>query len=48
MRDSGAYNDETGPSLVTVLEERFGLKLESAKVPVKKLIIDHAEKPVLQ
>ncbi len=43
-----AYNDDTGPSLVTVLEERFGLKLESAKIRVKKLIIDHVEKPVLE
>ena len=43
-----AYNDESGPSVVTVLEERFGLKLESAKIPVRKLIIDHVEKPVLR
>jgi uncharacterized protein (TIGR03435 family) len=35
----------TGPSVSSLLEEQFGLKLESQKVPVKFLIIDHAEKP---
>ena len=41
-----SYSDDSGPSLVTVLEERFGLKLESTKIPFKKLVIDHVEKPV--
>ncbi len=33
------------PSLFTALQEQLGLKLESAKAPVKILVIDHAEKP---
>jgi uncharacterized protein (TIGR03435 family) len=35
--------DSTKPSLFTALQE-LGLKLESQKVPVQMLIIDHAEK----
>ena len=33
------------PSLLTALPEQLGLKLESAKGPVKTLVIDQAEKP---
>ena len=38
------YNDDTR-SIFTVLEEQFGLKLESQKVPLKVLVVDHVEKP---
>jgi len=34
-----------GPSIFTAVEEQLGLKLESTKVPVDVLVIDHAEKP---
>jgi uncharacterized protein (TIGR03435 family) len=43
----GSFNEDTGPSLVTVLEEMFGLKLEPMKVPITVLVIDHVEKPVV-
>ena len=34
-----------GSSIVIGLEEKLGLKLESAKGPVQVLVIDHAEMP---
>lgn len=34
-----------GPSIFTVLQEKLGLKLESQKVPVEIIVIDHAERP---
>lgn len=37
--------DPNGPSLATALQEQLGLKLESKKVPVEIIVIDHAEKP---
>jgi uncharacterized protein (TIGR03435 family) len=39
--------DATGPdaSIFVVLEERFGLKLESGRGPMEMLIIDRAERP---
>jgi uncharacterized protein (TIGR03435 family) len=33
------------PSLFTAVREQLGLKLESTKLPVDVLVIDHAEKP---
>lgn len=37
--------DTAGPSIVTVLQEQLGLKLETGKAPSEILIVDHAEKP---
>ncbi len=36
---------DAGPSIYTVLEEQLGLKLQSAKAPVKSLMVDHAQMP---
>lgn len=36
---------DAGPSIFTALTEELGLKLESAKGPVKVLVIDHVEMP---
>jgi uncharacterized protein (TIGR03435 family) len=41
--DAGA--ESAWPSLFTALEEQLGLKLESAKGPVKVLVIDSVSKP---
>ncbi len=38
-------NAETFPDLFTAIQQQLGLKLESAKLPVDVLVIDHVEKP---
>jgi uncharacterized protein (TIGR03435 family) len=40
-------DDQSGPSIFTALEEQMGLKLESKKVLQRAMVIDHAEKPIL-
>jgi uncharacterized protein (TIGR03435 family) len=37
--------DTSAPSIFTAVEEQLGLKLTSAKGPVKTLVIDHVEPP---
>ena len=37
--------DSAGPSLFSAMQERLGLKLESAKGPVTVFVIDHVERP---
>jgi uncharacterized protein (TIGR03435 family) len=37
--------DSAGPSLYSALQEQLGLKLESRKVPVQVLVIDHVQPP---
>jgi bla regulator protein blaR1 len=37
--------DSSGPSIFTAIQEQLGLKLESRKVPVEMLVIDHVEAP---
>jgi len=34
-----------GPSIFTALQEKLGLRLESRKVPVEVIVIDHANRP---
>jgi len=40
--------DSVGPSLFQAIQERLGLKLEAAKGPVAVVVIDSAEKPVVE
>jgi uncharacterized protein (TIGR03435 family) len=42
-QDNGAV--ESGPSLVTAIQEQIGLKLEPTKGPVETIVIDHVEMP---
>jgi uncharacterized protein (TIGR03435 family) len=42
---SPAPSEESSPSIFTALQEQLGLKLESAKGPMKTLVIDHVERP---
>ena len=37
--------DDSGPSMTMAVQDQLGLKLESAKGPVRTLVIEHAEKP---
>lgn len=43
--DNSTSQSYAGPSIFTTLKEQVGLKLESARGPVKVLVIDHAEMP---
>ena len=45
MEAAAASAPSNDPSLFTALQEQLGLKLESRKVTVDVLIIDHAELP---
>jgi uncharacterized protein (TIGR03435 family) len=38
-----APKSDSGPSIVTAVEEQLGLKLESGKAPVDVLVVDHIE-----
>ncbi len=42
---AAAPDDSNGPSVFTLLEEKWGLKLESQKAPLDVLVIDHVERP---
>ena len=42
---AGGAPADSGPSILTALEEQLGLRLEPAKGPVQVLVIDHAEMP---
>ena len=43
--DDAPSSDSSGPSIFTAIQEQLGLKLESRKVPVEMLVIDHVEAP---
>ncbi len=43
--DDAPPPDASGPSIFTAMQEQLGLKLESRKVPVEMLVIDHVEAP---
>ena len=34
-----------GPSIFTALQEKLGLRLESKKVPMEIIVIEHANRP---
>jgi uncharacterized protein (TIGR03435 family) len=38
-------DDAAGPSIFAALQEQLGLRLESAREPVKLFVIDHVERP---
>jgi uncharacterized protein (TIGR03435 family) len=37
--------DQSGPTIITALQQTLGLRLENAKQSVDAIVIDHAEKP---
>jgi bla regulator protein blaR1 len=43
--DDAPPTDSSGPSIFTAIQEELGLKLESRKVPVEMVVIDHVETP---
>ena len=43
--DDAPPPDSSGASIFTAIQEQLGLKLESRKVPVEMLVIDHVEAP---
>jgi uncharacterized protein (TIGR03435 family) len=43
--EGAAETDGSSPTLSTIVEDQLGLKLSSAKGPVKTLVIDHIERP---
>jgi uncharacterized protein (TIGR03435 family) len=43
-----AYDDtqpDSGPSLLSAIQDQLGLKLEAARGPIETLVVDHAERP---
>ena len=45
LRASPDNPDLGAPSIFTAIQEQLGLRLESAKVPLDVLVIDHVERP---
>jgi uncharacterized protein (TIGR03435 family) len=43
--EAAPAGDQAGPTIFTALQEQLGLKLETKKIPVSAIVIDHAEKP---
>ena len=43
--DDAPPPDSSRPSIFTAVQEQLGLKLESRKIPVEMLVIDHVEAP---
>lgn len=37
--------DRTGPSMFTIIQEKWGMKLESQKAPIDILVVDRVERP---
>jgi uncharacterized protein (TIGR03435 family) len=42
---SAIPSDANAPDIFTAIQEQLGLRLDSRKVPVQSLIVDHAERP---
>jgi uncharacterized protein (TIGR03435 family) len=42
---SAVPSDANAPDIFTAIQEQLGLRLDSRKVPVQSLIVDHAERP---
>ena len=42
--DDGA-DDDSGPSIFTIIQDQLGLKLESERAPLPLIVIDHIEQP---